>query len=151
MHRLSKSESLSRSVSSIIAPQPSLKEDLPLLPCPHCGIAVKKFESHTKDNPNRLFYKCVNKMTQCKFWKWENEYLLYLKKHSASVIACLDSELDGRLQAKLDNLIDEFKKKCEDDERQIKALVASFDKIKLHNIITITMIVVLLIIVVVRI
>ncbi|KAJ1696725.1 hypothetical protein LUZ63_005237 [Rhynchospora breviuscula] len=145
--RSNRSDSFSHSVSWSIAPQPSRREELPLVPCPSCGIAVKKFESRTEDNPGRIFYKCVNKNSRCKFWKWIEEYLTYLTNTNVD-IPSIESELVGRLEAQLDNLTDEFKKKSQGDERKIEAVVASLDNIKMYSAISVNVIIALLVVVI---
>ncbi|KAJ1701619.1 hypothetical protein LUZ63_001398 [Rhynchospora breviuscula] len=138
MHpRSSRSETLSHSVSSSIGPQTSGRERLPVVPYPDCGVAVKRFVSRTEGNPGRPFYKCVNMISKCNFWKWENEYLVYLRNANV-VIPSIESELVqffGTLESQLVKLRDELKNKCEDDKRQFEALFASLDNIniKLYN------------------
>ncbi|KAJ4760274.1 Secologanin synthase [Rhynchospora pubera] len=148
MHRhLRDGQSLSHSPSSSVGSQTTRSESLPLIPCPDCGVTVKKFVSRTKLNPNRDFYKCINKYTRCDFWKWDTDYERYVTKASNN-IPSLDSELLGTLQAQMDNLTNEFKRKCESDEQQMKALVASLLKMKVYNCIGIIVIVTLLIMVI---
>ncbi|KAJ3707796.1 hypothetical protein LUZ61_011501 [Rhynchospora tenuis] len=133
----SRSESVSPGVSSSVARQPSRSEGLPLVPCPECGVTVKKLVNRTPLNPERVFYRCPNKISRCTFWKWENEYLAYLRNANV-VIPSIESELAeviGTLESQLVRLIDELKKKSQDDDRQIEAIVASLDNIniKVHN------------------
>ncbi|KAJ4768790.1 Secologanin synthase [Rhynchospora pubera] len=159
MHRrFNKSDSFSHSASSNVGSHASQREDLPLVPCPSCGLSVKKFVSNTDKNPNRVFYQCVNEVTNCKFWKWENQYLSHLIKAKVA-IPSIESEVDlvksevdlvnfARLEAQLDNLTNELKRKCQDDERQIKALVVSLDNFKMYNCMSAIVIVTLLIMVI---
>ncbi|KAJ3686642.1 hypothetical protein LUZ61_015806 [Rhynchospora tenuis] len=173
MHRRSRDgQSVSHSASSSVGPQPSRNEGLPLVPCPDCGVTVKKFTSRTDSNPNRLFYKCTNQHTRCSFWMWDNEYESYVTNANI-VIPSLDCELLATLEAQLENLTDEFKKKSQYNEQQMeelstqlenltdefknksqyneqkmKELVASLDKMKLHNTISAIVIVTLLILVI---
>ncbi|KAJ4805290.1 GRF zinc finger family protein [Rhynchospora pubera] len=149
MHRRSsRSESVSHSASSSVGPRQSGSEGLPLVPCPDCGVIVKKHTSKTELNPNRDFYKCCNPHTRCKFWLWKNDYERHISKANA-VIPSLDSEVLATLEAQLENLMDEFKRKLECDEQRIRELVASLDKIKLYNCISAIVIVTLLIVVIV--
>ncbi|KAJ1687433.1 hypothetical protein LUZ63_018823 [Rhynchospora breviuscula] len=131
--------------SSSVGPQP---EGLILVPCPDCGVTVKRLVSRTDSNPNRVFYKCPNKNTRCKFWMWDDAYEGYAKAY-ANDVTYLNSELLTTLailEAQLEKLTDKFKKKCEYDDKQIKALALSLDKISLHIAISAFVIVMILIV-----
>ncbi|KAJ1698424.1 hypothetical protein LUZ63_006936 [Rhynchospora breviuscula] len=142
MHRrLRDAQSVLHSASSSVSSQPSRSEGLPLVPCPDCGVTVKKLMSRTESNPNRWFYKCSNKRTRCNFWMWDNEYESYAINAN---VEALNSDLLATVEAQLENLTDEFKKKCQYDKGQIRALVASLDKMKLYNAISVIVIVTLL-------
>ncbi|XP_047083572.1 uncharacterized protein LOC124694654 [Lolium rigidum] len=54
---------------------------LPLIRCPFCHAGqVVWFVSGTTANPGRHFYKCENQGPGgCNFWKWENNYIEYLR------------------------------------------------------------------------
>ncbi|KAL6903722.1 hypothetical protein ACP4OV_004535 [Aristida adscensionis] len=54
---------------------------LPLVPCGICGEVVVERVSRTAAHPDRVFYRCVNCRetgNQCRFFKWQDEYAVWL-------------------------------------------------------------------------
>ncbi|KAJ1702915.1 hypothetical protein LUZ63_002694 [Rhynchospora breviuscula] len=151
--RFSGIEFVSHSAMSSCGSQPGGRECLLVVPCPECGLPVKRLVSGTKKNPERVFYRCINKNTTCNFWKWENDYVRYLRNANIA-IPSVQSEVVrslerlDRLQAELDSLTLQLKKKCHHDEGVIKGLVRSLDKFRMFNCIISIAIVTLVIVVV---
>ncbi|XP_015698833.1 uncharacterized protein LOC107305473 [Oryza brachyantha] len=57
---------------------------LPLVDCPDCGQQIGRYVFSSRDNPDRVYYKCENhggKHGPCNFWYWEEVYHKYLLHH----------------------------------------------------------------------
>ncbi|KAJ4767923.1 GRF zinc finger family protein [Rhynchospora pubera] len=133
--------------------QISRSDGLPIIPCPECGLAVKKLVSGTKRNPERVFYRCINQNTRCEFWKWEDDYIRFLRRANIVTPSTQDENVDTlrrlqRLEAQLDSLALQFETRCQHHDDQLKGLVASLDNFRRFNCLIFIVVVVTLIILV---
>ncbi|TVU31683.1 hypothetical protein EJB05_23381, partial [Eragrostis curvula] len=59
---------------------------LPLIQCPRCGSSVVRLVSKQPASYGWIFYTCEHHSqddpASCGFWKWQNEYELYLRRRN---------------------------------------------------------------------
>ncbi|KAG8059687.1 hypothetical protein GUJ93_ZPchr0002g26221 [Zizania palustris] len=88
-----------------------LRENLPLIDCPQCGIPLVKLRSKRIDTFNRVFYKCPNNFQNddtCGYFWWQSDYvnLLRVKQHKQKFVSAeQDLELSRSFEGR-----DEFRK-----------------------------------------